>query len=72
MPETRFTEFPVKSVGPRFGKSLGLHRIPMYDYFTNEIKNYFSSLIISIIFDSLRGILTFFECHSVFSVAAHK
>ena len=33
-PETRFTEFPALSVHPRVG-FLGLHRRPMFDYFSH-------------------------------------
>ena len=64
MLETSFTEFPALSVDQR-GETFGLHRRPMFDYFsyimTLKIIKYHSSFLS--FFDILHCLTTFSECH---------
>ena len=73
MPETRFTEFPALSVDPRVGISQSASETDACIFFLPmTIKLFKVSFGISFIYDILRHITTFYECHSVFFVVAHK
>ena len=65
MPETRFTEFLALSVDPKVEISCRCLII----FLTYDIKSYD---VFSIIFDILRRIMTFSDCHSMLSVVVQK
>ena len=72
MPETRFTEHPALHVDPRLG-FLGLHRRPMFDYFS-YLRLFEKIFIIRHLFhfDILCHKKTFSERHSLFFVVVQS
>ena len=73
MPETRFTEFPALSVGPRVGISRSASETDVLIIFlTYDINKYYLLFVISFIFYILCRKTTFSKRRSVSRVVVYK
>ena len=66
MQETRSAEFPALSVDPRFRIfSACIGDRDLIIFLTYDMKNYYLSFVIPLLFNILRRITTIFACHFV-------